>query len=200
MNIGEQIKKFRVKNNLTQKGLAEKLNISYQSVSKWENGQAEPSIDCVISMANLFGASLDAFLGVRNFEKPDDFFKKISATSIKTEKDATLKSGQLDNFFQKIFPVPASDPYWQENAVRYIKGFALYLLYNKKCLSVKQLWAEMFLDKLEPNRQDKLIENMKNAPDFIQKNVAAVLEAPEQTFKSFMSVVANLLETLEKAN
>ena len=59
MTIGEKIKSLRQKNNVTQEKLAEYLNISYQSVSKWENNNAMPDISLVIPIANFFGVTID---------------------------------------------------------------------------------------------------------------------------------------------
>ena len=59
MTIGEKIKALRQKNNVTQEKLAEYLNISYQSVSKWENNNAMPDISLVVPLANFFGVSTD---------------------------------------------------------------------------------------------------------------------------------------------
>ena len=42
--IGNFIKEIRKKNNLTQKDLADKYNVTYQAVSKWENGKNMPDI------------------------------------------------------------------------------------------------------------------------------------------------------------
>ncbi len=59
MTIGEKIKLLRQKNDVTQEKLAEYLNISYQSVSKWENNNAMPDISLVIPIANFFGVTID---------------------------------------------------------------------------------------------------------------------------------------------
>ena len=59
MTIGEKIKMLRQKNDVTQEKLAEYLNISYQSVSKWENNNAMPDISLVIPIANFFGVTID---------------------------------------------------------------------------------------------------------------------------------------------
>ncbi|MDD5701106.1 MAG: helix-turn-helix transcriptional regulator [Dehalococcoidales bacterium] len=59
MKIGEKIKKFRKTQDVTQEKLAEYLSISYQAISKWENGTALPDITLVPSLANFFGVSTD---------------------------------------------------------------------------------------------------------------------------------------------
>lgn len=59
MTIGEKIKYLRQKNDVTQEKLAEYLGITYQSVSKWENGNGMPDISLVVPLANFFGVSLD---------------------------------------------------------------------------------------------------------------------------------------------
>ena len=59
MTIGEKIKYLRQKNDVTQEKLAEYLNITYQSVSKWENNNALPDISLVVPLANFFGITID---------------------------------------------------------------------------------------------------------------------------------------------
>ncbi|HFI0644778.1 TPA: helix-turn-helix domain-containing protein [Streptococcus suis] len=57
--LAQQIKKLRIGQNLSQDDLAEKLYISRQAVSKWENGEATPDIDKLVQLAEFFGVSLD---------------------------------------------------------------------------------------------------------------------------------------------
>lgn len=56
---GKKIKDLRVKNNLTQIDLAERLNVTPQAVSRWELDIVEPGLDTMRDMANLFGIDLD---------------------------------------------------------------------------------------------------------------------------------------------
>ena len=46
--LSENLKRIRKDNNLSQEQLAEKLGVSRQSVSKWENGEAYPEMDKVL--------------------------------------------------------------------------------------------------------------------------------------------------------
>lgn len=62
MILAEKVMTLRKKNNWSQEELAEKLNISRQSVSKWESGTSIPDIDKIITMSSLFGVSTDYLL------------------------------------------------------------------------------------------------------------------------------------------
>lgn len=60
--MGEQIAYLRVKNKYTQEQLSEKLNISPQAVSKWENGKAVPEVPLLYELSKLFRCSVDSIL------------------------------------------------------------------------------------------------------------------------------------------
>lgn len=59
MNIAENIKRLRKQHNLSQEQLAEKLNVSRQSVSKWESGLAYPEMDKVLQICKMFNVNID---------------------------------------------------------------------------------------------------------------------------------------------
>ena len=59
MNLGENIYALRTKLNMSQGDLADALDVSRQSVSKWENNNATPDLDKLIKMSALFGVTLD---------------------------------------------------------------------------------------------------------------------------------------------
>jgi len=62
MNLANNIVKYRQKNQLSQEQLANALNISRQSISKWETGENLPSIDNLISLSGLLDISLDELI------------------------------------------------------------------------------------------------------------------------------------------
>ena len=66
MNIGSTISELRKKNNLTQEQLAEKLNVTRQTISKWECNETSPSIEDASKLANIFNVSLDELVGNKN--------------------------------------------------------------------------------------------------------------------------------------
>jgi len=62
MTIGEKITHLRTAAGLSQETLADKLSVSRQSVSKWEMDQAQPQIDKVLLLCELFNISTDELL------------------------------------------------------------------------------------------------------------------------------------------
>lgn len=62
MNIGEKIYNLRKKKNLSQEELASVLNVSRQTISKWETGESNPDIDKIVLLCNFFEISTDEFL------------------------------------------------------------------------------------------------------------------------------------------
>ena len=59
MSIGNNIYRLRKNKGLTQSDIADKLNVSFQSVSLWERDEAVPDIDNLISLSELFNVSMD---------------------------------------------------------------------------------------------------------------------------------------------
>ncbi len=62
MILAEKIMQLRKKNGWSQEELAEKLNVSRQSVSKWESAQSIPDLNKILLMSELFGVSTDYLL------------------------------------------------------------------------------------------------------------------------------------------
>lgn len=62
MSFAEKILSLRTAARLSQEGLAEKLDVSRQAVSKWESGVTLPETDKLIYISNMFGVSLDYLL------------------------------------------------------------------------------------------------------------------------------------------
>ena len=70
MKIGDKLKNARLDKKLTQEEVAEKLFVSRQSISNWENNKTYPDIGNVIALSDLYQISLDELLkGSDNFMK-----------------------------------------------------------------------------------------------------------------------------------
>ena len=114
MNLGENIYQYRTSKNLSQGDLADKLDVSRQSVSKWENNSAIPDLDKIVRLCEIFEISIDAL--VKGVEHTADTAEnntviqsgnweqaKPAAVLTKEEKSADLKestpSARKDNLY-----------------------------------------------------------------------------------------------------
>ena len=63
MSLSENLQRLRKEKGLSQEDVAQKLYVSRQSVSKWENGNAEPGVKDLTALADMFGVTLDELVG-----------------------------------------------------------------------------------------------------------------------------------------
>lgn len=66
--VGKNIKSFREQKNITQTELAEKLNVTRQAVSNWENEKTEPDIDTLQKIASALDVSVEELIYGRKRE------------------------------------------------------------------------------------------------------------------------------------
>ena len=71
MSLGKNLADLRKSANLTQSGLGEKLSISAQAISKWENGTSEPDIDTLKKLAEIYGVTVSDIIEPENVNKSE---------------------------------------------------------------------------------------------------------------------------------
>ncbi len=64
--LGDNIKKYRKISNLSQEELADKVNVTRQSVSLWETGKTQPSVDVLIKLASVLGVATEELISSNN--------------------------------------------------------------------------------------------------------------------------------------
>ena len=69
MKIEDKLLKLRKEKRLSQEEVAEKLNVSRQTVSKWETGQSSPDLDKIIPLCELYEISSDELLTGKKYEE-----------------------------------------------------------------------------------------------------------------------------------
>ena len=84
MNLGKKIMTMRNEKNLSQEQLAEKLNVTRQTISNWENGKFYPDIDSLVNLSKFFNVSLDDLLSYD--DKVLDYLKD-STDIVKSNKN-----------------------------------------------------------------------------------------------------------------
>ena len=81
MNLGENIYKLRTEKNMSQGDLADALEVSRQSVSKWENNSAVPEVEKLIRLAQIFNVSIDELI---TGQAAEHFSRKATPAPTKT--------------------------------------------------------------------------------------------------------------------
>lgn len=86
MNFGETLFKLRKEKNLSQEDVADKLNVTRQTVSKWETNQSTPDFDKIVPLCELFEISTEELLTGR---KPEENNTKVEKQEVVQEKVPT---------------------------------------------------------------------------------------------------------------
>lgn len=105
--VGAYISQLRRDADMTQAEMANKLNVTHQAVSKWENGLALPDVQTLMSLADLFGVSIEQILsgGRRTSHGRRD--------SVKEDLDRSLdraRTGEVDpDYLMELAPFMSRD-------------------------------------------------------------------------------------------
>jgi len=94
MEFAKKLKQLRTSEGLTQKQLGERLNVTAQAVSRWENGEVEPSLSMLTTMGKLFNVSMDSLLG-------KEIIDDVKSTPIVEETLAVEEGVSLEHKPQK---------------------------------------------------------------------------------------------------
>lgn len=107
INIASVIAELRKKNNMTQSALAEKLDVSYQAVSKWERGESLPDISLLPKIADIFGISIDQLirgtLDLKDENQIEAATKLVVEAANETITDEKQKG--IENVIEQIAPM-----------------------------------------------------------------------------------------------
>ena len=111
--IGDNIKFYRKKNQLTQDDIAEACNVTRQAVSKWEQGETVPDIEKCDRLASFYGIKLDALM---------HYDEKVGNTKMAPPPEGKFLWGtvKLGNRGQIVIPKEARDKYGLQEGSRLV--------------------------------------------------------------------------------
>ena len=107
LNFAENLRKLRRERGFTQEQLAEKMGVSFQTVSRWETGVVYPDIELLPEIADFFEVRLDELLGCTKEDKDknlDRRWEEYEKLSVPEEQYAFLRAMKRD--FPKDYMVP----------------------------------------------------------------------------------------------
>lgn len=168
LTIGENIRNFRRKNDLTQEALADRLGVTYQSVSRWENGTTYPDLELLPAISELLSVTVDELLGMPQAEKEKravQTFDELRRECMKREYDADIIVTLLRDIRRNYLDSNSAWRPWVEGNDRAFR--------DPKILPEVRLMAEAYLERypMNPHAIETManIEDEEHLEDFLNK-------------------------------
>ncbi len=155
MNIGNKLYELRKDQNLSQEEVAEKLNVTRQTISKWETNQSMPDLDKIVPICELYGISSDTLLkGTTKIEQ-----KEVSRSdnSIRKEK-AKIISISVFLYFISVIWIIISDSLKEMNENIKVSIFLLICAFATVYLIYK--FMSLPKEKIEKPKKYKVLDEM----------------------------------------
>jgi len=165
MTIGEKFAEKRKARGLTQDEVAEKLGVTPQAVSKWENNVSCPDITLLPQIAKLYHTSIDELLSPD--EKIEPAVKLVEPKEQKSKDDMVLKINVLSSDGDKVkvnLPIPLILAFVNS-------GTTKNLSMNMGGLDMSQIDFDNIVKLIEQGVMGKLVEIESADGDFITVEV-----------------------------
>ena len=162
MTIGEKIYNLRKAKNYSQEEVANHLNVSRQTVSKWETDQSTPDFDKIVPLCELFEISTDEFLkGETNISKKDDDGKD-------KKRNAIIVSVSIFLYFLAIIWIALAESMYIKEEITvagflFISGIATIMLIYNSLLSEKNYKETIEFAKKTNKKENKLKKSIIDA-------------------------------------
>lgn len=97
MDLGKKLFELRKSKNLSQEDVADKLNVTRQTVSKWETNQSTPDFDKIVPLCDLYGISTDELLKeeIKKEQEDDKVENKKNIYENITKNEINQKSAEI---------------------------------------------------------------------------------------------------------
>jgi|GEM_PF-924294 len=137
LNFGKRLEALRKEMGYSQDRLSQELNITGQSVSKWENGVAYPTVDSLVQLSRILNVSLDELVTGMNYS--DRFIEERLREIFALYKQKRPVEKALSLFLQLLFPIESkqTDATWILGAREITKATLLAMLEDKEMTLLK---------------------------------------------------------------
>ena len=116
MNLGEKIQLLRRESGMSQEKLAERLNVSRQAISKWEQGIVVPDTENIIQLSKFFQVSLE-YLLIDECEKFDRAIVENKAEKVESKNKHWLRKIVIGVLIEMVAISATYVMQWLENEV-----------------------------------------------------------------------------------
>lgn len=168
LTIGENIRNYRKNNDLTQEALADRLGVTYQSVSRWEKGSTYPDLELLPAISEILGISVDELLGMPSIEKE----KRAKEAFDELRRECMKKDYDADHIVELIRDIRRnymnSDEAWRPWTEGNDRAFR-----DPKILPEVRLMAEAYLERapMDPHvlQTMAVVEDEEHLEEFLER-------------------------------
>ena len=164
LNFSENIRKLRRERGFTQEGLAEKMGVSFQTVSRWETGVVYPDIELLPVIADFFEVRVDELLGCTKEDKDKNLHRRweeYEKLSDSEEQYAFLKKRRLSTGYTNIGEIYKHFSLY-DGEEKLDRGFTAFLANDLNFLEERKGW-EWFDSIREEDRYKALTARFRKA-------------------------------------
>lgn len=161
MNLGERLFELRKAKNLTQDDMAEKLNVTRQTVSKWETNQSTPDFDKIMPLCELFEIGVEELLtGKKSEEKQEKKEEKVLTRQEAKEKSAKVVSASIFIYVAAVAFLMIAIPVQHANPIIASSIFLLLIGWATARIIRNHMSMPKFEKTKAEKRQDKVLRQI----------------------------------------
>ena len=171
MNLGEKLFELRKSKNLTQDDVADKLNVTRQTVSKWETNQSTPDFDKIVPLCELFEISTEELLTgkkpdintvQRQEEKQEEVEEKLPTKEEVRRKSAEVVSTSVFIYVVAIALLTVAIPVLRINPI-VVSALFLVVVAWATARMIKHFMAVPKFEKTkEEKREEQIIKQINS--------------------------------------
>lgn len=157
MNLGEKLYELRKEKNLSQEEVADRLNVTRQTVSKWETNQSTPDFDKIVPLCELFGISTEELLtGKKQEVKEEQKEEKTMTREEARRKSAEVVSTSVFLYIVAVIVIMIAIPVLRMNPILASAIFLIIIAFA----TTRLIRHYMSIPKFEKTKEEKKEESV----------------------------------------
>lgn len=158
MELGKHIRKYRTEANISQEELADKVFVSRQTISNWENNKSYPDIKSLVLMSEIFHVSLDQLIK-GDLEKMKQEIDAQEYT--KFQKDSNIFAGLFIALL--ILPIPLAELFGWFGIAVYAMVFTVAMIYAIRVEKYKKKYNIQTYKEIVAFTEGKTLDQLEKA-------------------------------------
>ena len=160
MELGKHIRKYRTEANISQEELADRVFVSRQTISNWENNKSYPDIKSLVLMSEIFHVSLDQLIK-GDLEKMKQEIDAQEYT--KFQKDSNIFAGLFIALL--ILPIPLAELFGWFGIAVYAMVFTVAMIYAIRVEKYKKKYNIQTYKEIVAFTEGKTLDQLEKAKE-----------------------------------